>query len=399
MSRSFLISLFPFLILFSCQSEQKHSKNQAENSRLFKKKIQLLESCEISLPLDTLIGFENSSICAFKHAGRNYVSILNIINPSIYIYDYGDKRLVHKIKLQNEGPDGIGKINSNISHFMNQLDTIYILNSWTKNLYVLNGSGRVIKKIPLESKNSELLANAYSSSANPIKKLGDNLYLPLYPINPRAVDFDFTKIPTVLRLNLHTGQPEPAFYLPEIYNSFFWGLTPFKYQSNFIYLDSLNSFIFNFAIDPFLYEYVDGKLSGKHFVGTEYFKKIKPFSIKLPSEGKVGPDFDIKDKEYALTTPDFNFFLYDDKMGLFIRMAYIRPTLEQYKSGVTLPHCTLIVFDKNFNKLGETFLNGGIYRPDIFFFNEDGLHIARQDKYSRNENVLTFSVFNISEKL
>ena len=215
------------------------------------------------------------------------------------------------------------------------------------------------------------------------------------------VNFDYSKLPTVMVIDIEKGKiVDYLFYLPEIYNQAYWGETPFKFRSNFLVRKEDNSILVSFAIDTLIRVYDErGKLLRTHPTSSKYFSSIQPFMKKIPkSESEIGADFNDRDGEYALTNPDFNFLLHDKINNVYFRLVYIRPTIEQYKSGSTVPHSSIIILDEEFNKIGETYFNGGIYRPDIFFLNDKGLHIARQDKYSRDENHLTFDILQVVEK-
>jgi hypothetical protein len=383
-----------FLVIISCKNPTDVNENEKTNKN--RPYTHTLKSIgQIQFPLDSETEFDNRSIYAFHQNGKPYISILSTSPPKIDVYDYTRKNKEKIIPIAEEGPNNVGKITENLAHFMDDLDTLFIQNEWTKLIYLLNDKGEVLRRINYTKTNRPLLSNAYGFASNPIKKRGNKLILPLRPINEETVNFDYTKIPTMLILNYHTGQIEYPVFLPNTYNEGFYGTNPFKYRSNFVQHPETNHYLINFAIDAHIYEYDHNyTFIKKYLIPSEHFSTIPPFSQSVPSPNEYSEE---KNREYTMTNPDFNWMIYDEPSQIFVRMAYLRPSLEKYKSGHRLPHATLIIFNLNMEKIGETFLNGGVYRPDIFFHNEEGIHIARSDWYGRDENFLPFEIFRPME--
>jgi hypothetical protein len=180
-----------------------------------------------------------------------------------------------------------------------------------------------------------------------------------------------------------------------VYDKGFYGTNPFKYRSNFVYHPKSRHYLVNYAIDPHIYEYDQNyQYIKKYLIPSKHFENIKPFLHSLPTPSEYSEE---KDEDYTMTNPDFNWMIYDEPSQTFVRMAYLRPSLEDYKTGHELPHSSLIIFNNNMEKIGETFLNGGVYRTSVFFHNEEGIHIARSDWYGRDENFLPFEIFRPME--
>ena len=140
---------------------------------------------------------------------------------------------------------------------------------------------------------------------------------------------------------------------------------------------------------------------GKYPIKSSYIESIEPYSETSVSKLVSQNNFqfsEVKDREVALTNSDFNYLLFDESLRLYILMAYVRPSVEQYKAsnGNILPKSTFIIFNEDLQKVGETLIDNNNFYSDVFFYNNDGLHIAQRG--NDNEESATFSVFRISEK-
>jgi hypothetical protein len=126
-----------------------------------------------------------------------------------------------------------------------------------------------------------------------------------------------------------------------------------------------------------------------HFVGSEYFSEITPFSKNKDEE----VDDDNKLIEYDYTTPSYGHLHFDKKSKLFFRVVYQPTTLDKLREGNDALPFSIIIFDETFKKLGETYFENkdGEYMPLMTFVNENGFHIANQSLYGKNESLLSFT--------
>ena len=65
-------------------------------------------------------------------------------------------------------------------------------------------------------------------------------------------------------------------------------------------------------------------------------------------------------KEYSRTSSDFNKIISDPYRGYYYRVAYIRPTLEEFRSGNTVIDFSISILNEDFKKIGEKLFDGSI---------------------------------------
>jgi hypothetical protein len=406
------LAFLQLLSIISCQSEQKEATIQPifyfqeDNAHQFEDKYKLSQTSEISFPLDSETSIECHSICYFESNNIKYLSLLNIINLTVYIFDYSTKQLSQKIKLETEGPNSIGSTGLYLAHFMNHPDTLLIFNNkGVPKFFFLNKEGEMISKYEYRrERKDDLVVYPMASSSNPIQKFDNKLYIHQYPYDPALANLDFSTMPSVVEYDISKNANSPTnylFYFPEVYNQGFWTGTIFKSMSNFIWLEEQERFLVSYAIDPFLYEYdKDGVLQQKHYVSSKHFTTITPYisdpnHVRKLWERKTSPPSYEEKETWSLTNPDFSYLLKDPATDFFIRMAYVRPSIDEFKSGIKTPRYSYIIFDKNYQKVGETIIPKG-YKGELYFMTNKGLHIANLKRYNDgNEDQLTFGIFQI----
>lgn len=384
------------VILYSCNTndEQATSYYQEKNASVFEDKFRLEKTDTVAFGLDTEMIFDNPSIHYFEEEGKKYLSILNHRNNhTIYVFDYETRALVQKTPLYIEGPNSVQDVSHQTGLFMKSRNEIYITQPWNSMMIKLNGAGEILEKILLpRTKN---VYNAYSTAQYPMKMVGNELMIGWSP----ALKGKYSETYTTLRVNLSdTSEQKWLFQYPSIYDEAYWGSTPFKYTvSSLLTLDKQH-FLASFPLDGFVYVYDKaGNLEDKHFIGSKYMKAIKPYSDDSNERFIEKSDNDYKKEgDYAVTNSEFGYLRAFPRNNLYVRMAYIRPSMEDYKSKKGVLNTSFIIFDNTFNKLGETLL-GEEYNSSYHFMNEKGLHIANIKTYEDDENFLIFDVYKIAQ--
>lgn len=385
------------LILVGCRIENQNESSfyQESNSKKFDDLFYLVEYDTVALPLDSLTGFDHNSISYFEDENqKGKLSILNTINNTVYIYDYEGRSILKKIKIATEGPESVGSIGYTTGHFMNNIDSLYVLNYRTRKMFLLKPSGKIQRVYNLKIENEDIPPIPFLKTNTPIQRVGNEFFItctiPFVQID------DFSQFFTTLRVDLESGSIKRCFPLPEIYDQGYWSYAEFKYQPSVLYDTDTKNFLVSYPVDPYIHKYsIDGVFQGKFYVGSKYFGKIEPVSFDESLKFEK-PDYD-RDKIYARTESDFSYLLHDDMAQKYLRMAYVRPSEKDYQQGNTMPLTSFIIFNDEFVKIGETLLTDD-YASHIYFINERGLHIAKRSSYRENEDLLTFGVFKIVEK-
>lgn len=391
-----ILFLIKISLIWSCGNDNFNDilYYQEDNSIIFKDNFQLKEYNEVSFPLSNKTAFNNFSICYFEDENQSFVSILNLIEPAIYIYNYNTRQLFKKIILQKEGENGVGKLSKLSSHYIDNLNEVYILNYFELRMYTLNLNGTLLRKDNLANLKDTFSPNPVTSTSFPVVRSDDNkLYIPGHPF------FSFKKFKSIASftvVDLKNYSINYKYIMPKLYEKASW-------YSNFSYIptmvkNSTNKKLFvSFPIDPFIYQVEGDTITKDSYVSSKYFKTIQPLTRNTEKD-YIGTNYTTQQREeYSGTTPVFRAFLYDKYNNIYIREAVLKPTLTEFKNGNQDPTSSLILLDENFKKIGETLLPNEIYTSRIFFLNKKGLHVAKINKYQENEDEITFGVFKLEK--
>ncbi len=393
-----LLTLFLFaFFLQSCEKKTNFKPfYQEENSLIFKER-QVLETKEIKrFPLSGNSEYWSNSLGYSKTNNEEIFSFFNYVDQTIKIFDYKKQNLTQEIQLNEEGPHGVGYLGQVSGHFLVSSDSIFVYNINTGVLFQINKSSEIVSRFLLSNYEDPMNLPVPSvSTIRPIGKLGKYLFITCGLNNRKS---DYSDYPIAIRIDLQSKDKNYIMTLPEIYNKAYWG-GYFKYECAIAVNSNLSHMVFNFPIDPVLYK-IDLRTHEKKqvFSGSKFFKEIRPFKENMDYWKTKNPnEKDIEEDKYSLTTPDFAGLLYDRFEGNYYRIAYLRPSEDDYQNGQRLPDFSLIILDQNLKKIGEKRFSSKQYDPSMIFISQDGVNLLRKDLYDENENFLSFEVFEIKE--
>jgi hypothetical protein len=348
--------------------------------------------------MDTLANFQFTRSLQLWVAGEDRRLVnLNILHPALEFYDYATGQLLKRIPLEAEGPNGIGQIDGNLTFRVLSEDRIAFINNWLGYLLLMDGAGEIIARHPFAEELMEMGANPEGMTFQPVLWEDDHYLCSLYPFGPGVTDFRFAKIPAVLKMHHESlAKSYPVFY-PPIYDQHFWGMNNFKYRAHFVSLAGDDELLVSFPVSHYVYHYRSGQLVDSILVRSQRLpESIVPMEEQpmreLLQQTSYRLDMDMSD-DYALTNSDYGSLLHDPRTGYFLRMVNYRPTKDAYQQFGGRPDIGFIIFSRDGEVLGETPLPSGAYRFELFFIDEEGLHIAR---VPTREGELIFDVFQIT---
>lgn len=387
------------LIFCYCEgADPLTSYYELKNAKEFEEKYILQPSGSSNFYLDKESTFINNSVSYFDISdSQSCYSFLNAINNSISIFDYTSKKEIKKIMLQREGPDGVGKLEFPSAHLIVNLDSIYVYNIMEGRLYLVDQQGKVKNRIML----IDYVHDKYNgcpepSTGSPMVKINNDIY---FPCNLNAYQKSYAGYHSVLKLNLLNNEISYLFKLPEVYDKAFWGES-FKYVVSLCYNSDENKLVLNYPVDPYLYTgTTSGEIKEKTFVGSKYFEGIPPMTQDVQYGVKKDQNVkDIRQREYSLSTPDYNRIIYDKFRKIYYRIAYLRPAMTEVRKNNTVPGLSVVILDNKLSKMGELFLDSKLYDPSMIFVSRQGLNFARKDFYKLHEDSLQFEAFNLVKK-
>jgi uncharacterized protein DUF4221 len=378
---TFLILLLYSAAFYQC-GEDQNSEGKRKGRSYFK------EVSEIRFPLDSLTSFFQNSIQYREVGDSGYLSIFNEAANSIYEYAYDDKRSRKIVHFEKEGPNGIGS-NYKMGHLIAGADSIFLLNYLTKELFLTNFEGKVLKKYSLAADDEKTQPSVQLDTRYTAYKTGKKIYF--IGANYFHQD-DNTSLLNSIVLDLESGEKSYHFPRPEIYNEGNWGY--FKYIVYHCYNPGTKKLVYSFGVSDSLFETsLDFETTIGHPARSRHFGEIKPLTENL-NETVAEERID----EYDMTTPCYGPVLFDKYNELYYRFAFLPILTDDYKSGDRSRQKTktsIIVLDTRFKFIDEMILPVDGYMIIMYFINREGLHIAKSSRYKENEDFLTFGIFKL----
>jgi hypothetical protein len=176
---------------------------------------------------------------------------------------------------------------------------------------------------------------------------------------------------------------------PDIYYKYNWG--ELYYRIPFMTGDDLGRMIYSFPAchEIYLFNPKDKKVTSVP-ARSKLIADIKPFSYDQKIYQDPGNE---KAMKYYFTSPSYSAIIYDKYRGFYYRMVdFPNPNYGDHNSYDK--SCSIIIFDKSFNYLGETKLPKLVYNQHLLT-TEDGLLIPY---FNFQTLQFGFTLFKITKK-
>jgi len=383
--------LFFTMIFFSCK-KTKHDNNFSTNN--YVEKWSLMDNGLIKFPLDSTIS--KSSITSIQYStfhDKSYFSFLNEHDNSLNYFDLDDINKNHKVRFEYEGPNGVGFFSLLTGHYLKNLDSIYIYTNESSQINLLNSKGELLSKKNVLLKDGEVVhKNVFVTKSNVIHLSNGKLYL---PCSVRPLE-QYKQERIILEVDEGLSSTSYKVNFPEVYDTGFFGST-FNYVPSIAGPKKGNN-VATFPMSAGLYEIdTNGNIINAKYAPSKHFDKIEPMKgMDKSYELNLNSRDWTRERHYSYSTPNFSKILYDKYRDLYYRIVHIRPSLEAVKLGSTTPDFSVIIFDKELNKVGETdIMDNTVYDPVMMSVFKEGLAIARKDLYKENDAELAFSIFTL----
>lgn len=337
----------------------------------------------IIFPLDSMTK-RNSKNIGFS-SKINALYLYNEINHSIYFFDLETKLESKRIKLEKEGPNGIGDVSKLI---VLNYDSIFTFNRYNNHLYLLNRSGDIIEKTSLFSINEPDPSIQTFSPSISYSNVNKSLYLPIRP-NSRT---DNKRQTVVLEYNVLNGEKKFIKQWPKEYNSYSnIGTT------SFATLDEKNSkMLISFAFDDNIHE-IDLK-TGKediHYFGSDRLNEISVFKGKQEMQIIM---------EYMSASSKYRNVFFDKHANYYLRTGLVGKKIPEgeFKRGEKYKtinnddiYNLIVILDSNFQKVGE--VHKAILLDEVFS-TSNGLYMKAPLVNRNNEDILVFKRYEYVQK-
>jgi hypothetical protein len=391
----FLLILLLLWIIISCN----HSKNNEGQSANYKYELETAADKDLKYPIGNDIKFLFGVLFPYiDKSGKEYLTFRSLINNSILFYDLLTGKYLFDVKLDKEGPNGIGRCTG---YYIEDLDNIYIT-SYEKFGLVKVDTTATIKQFIAYGKtdNGYNVVPSYTSKSYPYQPIvfyDRKIYITQKPYQASKI----SETPVSVAIDTVVGViAEHPFRFPNL-------LTDDELRVSLIGLSFSRDFngkqlVYSFHIDENIYV-TD--------METEAIKKIPVRSKYVNSSSnsyklKKYPETSELASKMLLETSCYRNLFYDKYRNVYYRFTQIG--IEQRNDTGITPEIlwesgpaqfSVIILDKDFNIIGETLFPKYKYNPTVVFVHKNGLYISDSHilNPSFDENVLSFECFTLKE--
>ena len=387
-----VISLICLLCLSSCQSKTETPTASYD--------IELVEAKKITLPIDENTYYLSLSIFQFEEENKEYLLFGNFEKKQheILIYDIENQNLHKRIPLEKEGPNGIPSICGSIP-FVDS-NTFLISQHNAGRVTIADGEGNVVRYYNMRQsgKRNALWADCrfgisffYAPS---FTKDSIVYFSNLFFVRERLNHDDWKTLPMFNSLNLRNGHV---------------GTLPINYPD--IFEDDVKIPAgggYNFTYD---YNYRQNRLvcsltGYDSIMVSDDLKQVRWYNGKSRYLESIRPkvyeanSFDWLRESKGSTK--YHNIMYDRYRDVYYRIAEFPYEFKSNESPFDDPkgrEFSIIIFDKDFNIIGETKFPGNKYLYKMSFVGRDGLYISENNLANPDfdEDKLVFACFKLED--
>lgn len=377
------------LIVLLCSScgdaSNDDNKKVKDYSQINKVKFEKISTKQF--PLDSTTAGGGKNFQYFEENDRKILCYLNQNTNTLIFYDYEKELIDSNLKIDREGPNGVGDISAFLLH---NTDSIFVYSYKRGRLYLVNNFGEIINNYSLMSLDDAHISRPFVSGNMPIMKKGSYIVF-----NGWGSEKEYARNKTypeslLIYLDLRNNELTYQFSYPEIYSDGIWGMQLHTMYN--VFNPNTSDIIVGFPIDDNIYVINDEQIL-TFPQGSKYFKGVDPLSTKdkitaLPIQKELR-------SELAQTT--YRTIHYDQFNNIYLRIIHkaISEELLDLNDPVksVFPKASILILNNEFNRLGEIDFDNNDYWISHIFVNEDGVHIMKMDFV--NEDILSFDVFNL----
>ena len=360
--------------LFSCQSEEKENYKYDYSFKI---------SETLQFPIDSQTNYETGMIRLFE----NYLVAESIEKNSIQFYDLDTKEKKHEVFLEKFGDNGIGKL---IGSYVQNLDSIYVIGSHRYKIYLVNQEGEVLDKFATQYDiDGKTYGTQMGGTGFPLHKMGNTFY---FPCLPEINIFEENVMGTTMELkyNLEKKEMRSSFSYPEEYNKMY--NTWLFYFTKAIFNE--NKAVYTFSASPFLH-IKEKEVVHKIPIHSDYATSKKLLLPQPPTrEPKELINIYLENNSYLSIIYDRYREVYYHFFGLPIDI--IDNSTGKQNTPADKPF-SIIIYNKDFKKIGEYLPEENHYLHNTYFVNEKGLWLSNNhvNNPNLNENILSFRLFEL----
>ena len=382
------ICLVSCICLFACQDSPKESIATYD--------IGLAESKKIVLPVDENTYYMSKSMFQFEEDNKEYLYFGNFQKNQyeILIYDLENHNLYKRIPLLKEGPNGVPSI-SGCKPFEDS-NTYFLFQHHLRRLSIINDQGELLRYYPVKLPEGQFTHcdDGWSYFFNPSFCVDSVVYFRHGLNKAQMKTHEWKDVSMFTYLNMKNGEVGP---LPLHYPSIFdhdvenpAGGFKFSYDYNY----EQNKLVCSFTgYDSLMVS--DDLQNVRWYNGkSRYMESIRP--ILYEASGGIQSLAKLKERG------KYHNLMYDRYRDVYYRIAELPYEFKQNESPFDDPRgreFSIIIFDKDFNIIGETKFPGNKYFYKMSFVGRDGLYISENNLANPefDEDKLVFACFKLED--
>jgi len=386
------------LVIVSCDiSKEKDNGSMSEYT------LKALDTIKISI--DSITMSINPTYYYFDVATqKSYLVLLNENSLTLQFYDWQSKKLVKKIALSSDGPNGVGQISD---FYLHTFDSIFVLASYNFSIAMIDSTGKLKNKHrllqanikfngsgppPIANSEKDYTARPISDNLNPIILQGDELFMRAIPaIDPTrnsSLFFDIGKVGFRFRVTDSTISYFMSY--PELYKQNGHKIPLQFLDESYCYNSDKQIFVYSFPCDNNIYSVgLKDFLVKNYWAGSHYFNEVKIPTKKLDDSNKEG--------EFVANNYHFERIMYDNYHKTYYRLVWHPDLHNPFSfSNPTKPFkidLSVIILNDDFEKIGEVILPKSVMNTSSFITQEGIFFQTVSD-----ENTIAYIRFDLAKK-
>jgi hypothetical protein len=361
-----IIFLISMVCISSCTKEIEDNQNISYDYTL--------EAVDtISIELDSTTSPKIEAIRYLENSAE--LALLNKSTYQIILYDLNSGKQIKKITFMSEGEDGIPSGIKGMYYYSE--DSIFISNGYS--IFLCNSLGKVLHKYSLNAENISYSFQVFFLTQDQPFIKNDSLICVIYADLPSLSLSAFrNKVASVFALNLKNGKGKCIAFYPSDYEK---GLYGNNYTYTFLTTNPDKSIIYSYPVGDYIYKGGGEKI----FAKSKYIDKITP--------ANTIEDNPMGHTSFFVTSPSYGPIYYDKYQNMYVRVAEMPRSKEDFINKKWWKKKTLILLDEKLKIIGEVQVENDYLNVYQCFSTPDGFYITLGS--NKDENKKSFIGFKL----
>lgn len=377
----------------ACHNSTEQRKNLTGNKHI--PQVVNIEPADTpQFELDSLTAPIVYSMQEYTEGDNSYLAYLNEETGTIYLNDFGTRKIVKKIEIKTDHKEKLKKAFQGMLY--HNRDSIFLF-SYRPKVTLINDRGEILKVFSVPKERSEMkkifYRGFYVSTSIPAYLFKNKLLINSLVVGDLKEN---EKRNMQIVLDLKTGEDTigkvsfPSTYQGKNYGGLHYDIYFASYNPK------LNYSVYSFPADKnvILNDLSTGQVTNKK-AESQYIYNFLPFDQNDYKEAVSEPV-----GEYFMTTPTYGCILYDPYRNVYYRLALLpveQRNVNYEQKNPPTKTISIAIFDEAFHYLGERILDKNKYWSSNAFISKEGLNIQRKSKSDATLNFTTFT-FKFSDK-